>query len=127
MARQKRIINRLQAWAAWVDGGTGGIRSARMDGMPRGSASAGSIMPVTADIISIRRTHKAVMQLSSEDFGVIKLVYLLAPRANQPSSVRGIAEWIDMPETSLRRDLEHAEGRLADILDGLRPDDDAMD
>ena len=123
MARLKRIIVRLQEWAAWVECGAKIPRCA-ITGMPKGQ-------PITDAWIrdkqrELRQTQKVVQQLPKDHQAVIVLVYLIGPRAHE-TSINGIAEFSDIPEPTLRKRIEAAEGLVADALDGLSPDDDAMD
>lgn len=123
MARLKRIIVRLQEWAAWVECGAKIPRCA-ITGMPKGQ-------PITDAWIrdkqrELRQTQKVVRQLAKEHQAVIVLVYLIGPRAHL-FSIHDIAEFSSISERSLWYKIERAEGLVADALDGLWPDDDAMD
>lgn len=123
MARLKRVVARLQEWAAWVECGAKIPRCA-ITGIPKGQ-------PMTDSWIrdkqrELRRTQKVVQQLPTEHQAVIVLVYLIGPRANE-TSINGIAEWCGMSKSTLYYRIERAEGLVADALDGLSQDDDAMD
>lgn len=113
--RLKWVKERLERWVSWLYG-EGLIKSHTPDGMPTAPANAASFVP--KDCFEDKVTQFAFDRLCPEYQKVICQVYIVGPEKGV-KTIPDIARACGQSKSTLYRNIEAAENRLAEIIDWL--------